>query len=205
MFRRRSGARRQFQSKQFVLSLDVANTTNVAGFFANDVILISADTVLGISNTVQAALKRISVVSVDWYFDAVFVTSENQTTPLNVMFNYVGLYKDTLDNASVPDASGDFFLSVDQVNGTTNQQLFPERIIDRRSFTSDWITPGPFFTAGTVNPGISAERRVRRRLSLTAREALIFRLEAFLPGNGGGGQMEIQAQVYGVVTYRVDL
>lgn len=208
-FRRfRSGARRMFQSKQFVLSLDVLNNTQAGGFFANDVILISADTVLGISNTVQGALKRISVVGIDYYVDGV-ITVGADTTPVIILFNYFGLYKDTLDPSSVPDASGTFFLNADQVSGTVNQQLFPQRIIDRRSFTIPWqgtnITGLPSGLVDYFNPGMSAERRVRRRVSLNAREALIFRVEAFVPQAAAGQSNELAMQVYGVVTYRVDL
>lgn len=200
---RRNSSKRMFQSKQFVLSLDVADPgPSAGGFFKNDVILISADTVLGISNTVQGALKRIVVVGVDWYFDGLALKGID-TPATSILFNYVALYKDTLDSASVPDASPDSFLPVDQVSGTTNQQLFPERILDRRSFSVVWDTSTQ--TLCYWNPGMSAERRVRRPVALTSREALIFRLEAFLPPSNAGQQCEIQAQAYGVVTYRVDL
>lgn len=204
-FRRGSGTRHLFQTKQFALSLDVQNNTAAPGFFANDVIIVSADTLFGISNTVQPIMKKIVVVGIEYYFDAVVIAAAD-TPGQVIMFNYLGLYKDTLDSASVPDSSGQMFLSVDQVSGTTNQQLFPERVIDRRSFTCVWDkTNFPLQYVSLAMPGMMQARVVRRRLSLTTREALIARIECFLPASPTSAVNEMQAQVYGVITYRVDL
>lgn len=191
-----------FQTKQFVRTVSISNT-GTAGFFGADAILLGADTVLGISNTVQGALKRVVVVGIEYYFDAV-IESFNDQFQL-ILFNYEGIYKDTLDPSSVPDASGTLFLNADQVDGTVNQQLFPERILDRRSFTLAWSSAvDEFSTAGQINPGMSAARIVRRRVSMNAREALVCRVEAFMP-NGTVTPSVLEAQWYGVITYRVDM
>lgn len=212
MFRRRARSK-GYQSKQFVVGGNiVVNTAQAApAFFAADQVIIGPDELFGAAAPVQASLKRVSMVGIDYYFDAFtrISAASDLLSDHMALANYQGIYKDTLDNAGVPDASGDFFLNADQVNGTVNQQLFPERILDRRQFSVIFADPASdgqlARSIGPLNPGVQAERRVRRRASINNREAIIHRVEAFMPALQTGGVAVLEYSVYGVITYRVDL
>lgn len=212
MFRRRRGSK-GFQTKQFNLQGTIVENvaSAVPSFFASDVVVLGPDQLFGLSSPVQASMKKVSVVGIDYYWDAFSLISADQDilSQRIVQNNYFGWYKDTLDSSGNPDATGDFFLNVDQVNGATNQQAFPERVLDRRSFSAVYsdVASNGFLTnmSGPQNPGINAERRVRRRVSITNREAIIFRVEALMPAIATGGTAALEFQVYGVITFRVDL
>lgn len=204
-FRRfRSGSKRMYQTKQFQFKSELVNASTTDTLLAADTVILGPDQLFGASTPVQASAKRISIVGIDYYFDGTTLATGQ---PVAFTYSTDGrfcFYLDTLDNAGVPDASGDQFLFVNQVDGTTNQQLFPRRIIDRRQFGFPFQADN-FLGINSFNPGISAERRVRRRGSITTREALIFRIEAIIPGAGASASNNLGYCVFGVVTFRVDL
>lgn len=215
MFRRRSGLKRQFQSKQFNITNVLTQNVATAQILLSNDIVLSPDKLLGVGGAVQASMKRCSIVGIDYYFTWLVAATGSPTLSDNISFAHACFFKDTLDSTgATPDGAADEFLFVNQVDGGTNQQLFPERIIDRFPFAVAFFN-SPTTLSGNShytrlgswqNPLSARERRVRRRVSFNNREALCFRVEVDFPTvSVTATSISFVYELNGVVTYRMDL
>lgn len=203
-----------FQSKQFVLDdiIVLNGATTGPEFLFNSVVLLTPDTVMGAAAPIQSSLKKVTVVGIDYYFDVKPVVQAPTSFATNgflSLFNFIAIYKDTLNPSGVtPDDLADNWINANQVSGTVNQQLFPERVIDRRSF-SMWLTDqangGLFYSSNVVTAGTAAERRVRRRVSFNNREGLFVKHCYQVPQLATGESAAFELKVHGMLTYRLDL